>query len=564
MLHKMVKSTVSQIVQGYSSRQNGTERHLGTYEDAVCALNNLQSNEATIQKALLDQKNPTKNIKRMPLYLEATGIAMEDLDRLNVIHVAGTKGKGSTCAFTESILRAHGYKTGLYTSPHLVAVRERIRLDGVPLSKEQFARYFWQVYLPLKEQEKMKGAPMPAYFVFLTVMAFKVFTQEKVDVTVLEVGVGGEYDSTNVVRHPRVVGITSLGLDHTRLLGSTVRDIAWQKSGIMKEGIVALTVPQPDGGLEVLQERAQEKGCCLQLAPPLLSYDWDVRRCTLGIPGGPQEQNASLALQLSRVWLQKHASNCTKSERRDLPQVPVGEDFFLNIAPPFTISKLMARGLERCFWPGRCQVAPIARGLTLYLDGAHTLESLQCCLRWFREASAAEENVVARSGARVYRVLLFNCMGDRRPEMLLSLLVDHPFHFALFTPNRVSLKKSPYSDQSNFTVEESTEMSRCRANMQIWCHLQSSLQEEEQLQNGHDGYLSAGLQRPEDNCLLFPCIQDAVLWLRDQSMADQRRHIQVLVTGSLHLVGGVMSHVDPNLAFSCSDGTKSGSPGRQL
>lgn len=101
-------------------------------------------------------------------------------------------------------------------------------------------------------------------------------------------------------------------------------------------------------------------------------------------------------------------------------------------------------GLEQCRWPGRCQVVPAGPGLTLYLDGAHTEDSINCCLRWWREAAASEQQALGTK-VQVRRILLFNCIGDRRPEVLLSYLADEPFHTALFTPNRLTIDKSPYS-----------------------------------------------------------------------------------------------------------------------
>lgn len=542
----MVKPKNARSVADLPARHKPVPMPKAAYEDAVCALNNLQSNEATIQRAMQHPSTAFLKSLRMPEHLAAAGVQMSDIDGLRVIHVAGTKGKGSTCAFTESILRSHGYKTGLYTSPHLVAVRERIRINGRPISQELFAKYFWEVYGALEVQEAEKMLPMPAYFMFLTVMAFKVFVKEKVDVLVLEVGVGGEYDCTNVVRHPSVVGISSLGLDHTRMLGSSVQEIAWQKAGIMKPGTPVLSVPQPEAALRVLVERAKERECSLQLAPPLLAYDWEVPRCRLGIPGEPQQQNASLALQLCRAWLQRQASSSqgktaeAREAARDDPRADSPEHHALpTIAAPFSISKLMAQGLRDCRWPGRCQVVPQGPGLTLFLDGAHTAESVGFCLRWFRDASRAQALPNARP------VLLFNCMGDRQPELLLSQLAEHPFHMALFTTNRVADIKSPYSDQSNFTVERCTETARCMSNMRVWCHLLSSLQEEEED--------SAG-PVPEDSCRVFPCISEVMQWLRREALIAQHAtppyHMQVLVTGSLHLVGGVMSQVDPELALS--------------
>uniref|UniRef100_A0A131XYQ1 Folylpolyglutamate synthase n=2 Tax=Ixodes ricinus TaxID=34613 RepID=A0A131XYQ1_IXORI len=549
-LLNMVKPKNARSVADLPARHKPVVMHKAAYEDAVYALNNLQSNEATIERAAQHPSPAVLRSLRMPEHLAAAGVQMTDIDDLRVIHVAGTKGKGSTCAFTESILRSHGYRTGLYTSPHLVAVRERIRINGKPISQELFAKYFWEVYNALEAQEAEKMLPMPAYFMFLTVMAFKVFVKEKVDVLVLEVGVGGEYDCTNVVRHPSVVGISSLGLDHTRLLGSSVQEIAWQKAGIMKPGTPALSVPQPEGALQVLVQRARERGCSLRLAPPLLAYDWEVPRCRLGIPGEPQLQNASLALQLCRAWLQRHADNIVAdaggSEAGKLagdgPRADSSEHHALpSIAAPFSVSKRMARGLENCRWPGRCQVVPLGPSLTLFLDGAHTVESVDFCLRWFREARRAQ----VPPGTRPWPVLLFNCVGDRRPELMLSQLAEHPFRTALFTTNRVADDKSPYSDQSNFTVERCTETARCLSNMRIWCHLLSSQQEEDGEEEG---------PVPEDSCFVFPCISEVMRWLRREALAAQRAtppyHMQVLVTGSLHLVGGVMSQVDPELALS--------------
>lgn len=157
-------------------------------------------------------------------YLEYVGVKSEDLDRLSVIHVAGTKGKvsvtkhrssafvcfllkfslirfqGTTSALCESILRAHGYKTGFYSSPHLVSVTERIRLNGTPISQSHFARVFDNVYTRLAEKCE-NDLDRPPYFGFLTVMALKVFIAEKVDVAILEVGMGGEYDQTNILKY---------------------------------------------------------------------------------------------------------------------------------------------------------------------------------------------------------------------------------------------------------------------------------------------------------------------------------------------------------------------------
>lgn len=174
---------------------------------------------------------------------------------MSVIHVAGTKGKGSSCAYTEAIVREHGFRTGFFSSPHLVTVRERIRINGQPISQLCFAEYFWEVYRKLEDTKKHES-DMPAYFKFLTVLMFHIFLDLNVDVAIIEVGIGGLKDCTNVVRNPVCVGITSLALEHTSLLGNTLEDIAYQKAGIFKPKAVTFSVPQHPRAMSILEKRS--------------------------------------------------------------------------------------------------------------------------------------------------------------------------------------------------------------------------------------------------------------------------------------------------------------------
>uniref|UniRef100_F1KY84 tetrahydrofolate synthase n=1 Tax=Ascaris suum TaxID=6253 RepID=F1KY84_ASCSU len=280
-----------------------------SYETAVSQLNALQSNAATIQ--MLRKKRgffQGANLVETAAFMERCNIKLDDVDKLNVIHVSGTKGKGSTCAFTESILRRLGYKTGFYSSPHLVHVRERIRINGRPLSESAFAKYFFTVYERLQKEAAVDGA-MPAYFKFLTLMAFHVFIEEKVDVAIIEVGIGGEHDCTNIVRKPVVCGVTTLDIDHTSLLGSTIEEIAWQKAGIFKPGSVAIVADQTEQTMRVMTSRAIERKCRLRVAPSFEAYDWPCQEVEIGIPGQHQYWNVTLAMQLSKAWLERmHAA----------------------------------------------------------------------------------------------------------------------------------------------------------------------------------------------------------------------------------------------------------------
>ena len=219
-----------------------------------------------------------------------------DVGKLRVIHVAGTKGKGSTCTMVESILRAQGYRTALYTSPHLIDVRERIRIDGRLLPKNVFAHYFWEVHEKLRQTAgapSTRFAAMPGYFRFLTLLAFKVFLSQQVDVAVVEVGLGGRLDATNIVS-PVVCGITSLDYDHMNVLGDTLAQIAWEKAGIMKQNVPTFTAPQHAEALEVLQRRAAEVGSPLQVVPALGAFSCESpARVVLGLRGQVQVESRS-------------------------------------------------------------------------------------------------------------------------------------------------------------------------------------------------------------------------------------------------------------------------------
>lgn len=233
-----------------------------------------------------------------------------DLNRLNIIHVAGTKGKGSTCAFANSILTSirssYGLlnKIGLYTSPHLLHVRERIMINSEPISEEAFAKYFFEAWDALETSAKREGRDprhKPVYFRFLTLMSFHVFIREEVDTAIFEVGIGGAWDSTNVIEVPAVTGITTLGIDHVAILGDTIDKIAWHKGGIFKKNCPAFTVEQVPLASAVLQQRAADLEIPLktvEIHPAL----FDVKI----LPDADyQRQNASLAVALVDALLQR-------------------------------------------------------------------------------------------------------------------------------------------------------------------------------------------------------------------------------------------------------------------
>jgi len=201
-------------------------------------------------------------------------------DKVRVVHIAGTNGKGSVSAMTASVLRTAGYKTGLCTSPHLHDVRERIRINGQMIPKERFAEIadkIKEVEPKLLEEELEE----PTYFEFIVAVAFKYYADEKVDFAVMEVGLGGRLDATNVTV-PKVSVVTNIELDHAHILGDTVEKIAAEKAAIIKKGTVAVTGEQKQGPLDVIKKRCDDQDCKLvQLGKDFSYKRLETRRCDI-------------------------------------------------------------------------------------------------------------------------------------------------------------------------------------------------------------------------------------------------------------------------------------------
>lgn len=475
----------------------------------------------------------------------------EPIKQMKVIHVAGTKGKGSTCTFSESILRSCGFRTGLFTSPHLIDVRERFRLDGSDICEEKFLAYFWWCWDRLKERTSDE-VPMPTYFRFLALLAFKIFAAEQVDVVILEVGLGGKFDATNVVENPVVCGIASLGYDHMEILGNTLGQIAGEKAGIFKSGAPAFTVPQPEEAMTVLVHKASELDVNLQVADPL--DPTLLSGLHLGLEGEHQYVNAGLAVALCSTWLQRtgHVGINYLNQNTSLP-----EEFI--------------RGLAAASLQGRAQIVPdqlieseSPGDLVFYLDGAHSPESMDVCAKWFCRATkddyspsynqsysdakgsheSGKDGPVRKTPTQI---LLFNCMAVRDPQLLLPRLINtcasHGVHFkkALFVPNTsVYYKVGTASSASDTQVDVSWQITL----QKTWESLvlgekgRDPKNAELTCEAGSDD-TDRGAQSSEDSTV-FTSLPLAINWLRDTARKNQSVRFQVLVTGSLHLVGDAL------------------------
>lgn len=272
------------------------------------------------------------------------------------VHVAGTNGKGSTCAMIESIARASGLRTGLYTSPHLCRFAERIRLDGAPLSDEALTGVL--------ERALAIGHDL-SFFETATLAAFLAFAEAKVDLAVVEVGLGGRLDATNVLPAPEVSAVTSIGLDHTDKLGTTLAAIASEKASIAKAGtrmVVGRLAPEAH---EVVVRVAREAGA--EIVSVVDRHD-SLDAMQGGLPGGYQADNLEVAYQIAKL---------------------LGFD-----------AATIARGVRAATWPGRFERIETPDGPYL-LDGAHNPDGAAALANSLRSARAEPA------------ALVFGAMGDK-------------------------------------------------------------------------------------------------------------------------------------------------------
>jgi dihydrofolate synthase/folylpolyglutamate synthase len=279
------------------------------------------------------------------------------------IHIAGTKGKGSVAAMIAQVLSASGYKTGLYTSPHLHNLRERIRIDGSLISEAEFAAAMAEVKPSIESMKHDTSFRQLTYFEALTALAFAYFKKKQVDFQVLEVGLGGRLDATNVTR-PVVCIITSISLDHTQILGNSLEEIAREKAGIIKPGCWVVLSPQPEEAASVISDICREKEA--QVVQVGKDVTWhkiggDLYHQSLVIEGRTSKYQVSIPL-LGDFQLENAATAVAALE------ILASEGFAISTAD-------IAQGLAQVKWPGRFQI--LQQHPTVLVDGAHNVASIK-------------------------------------------------------------------------------------------------------------------------------------------------------------------------------------------
>ncbi len=330
--------------------------------------------------------------------------------RFRSVHLAGTNGKGSTAAILEALLRQHGVKTGLFTSPHLVWVGERFVVSGRPIDPARLASLCTKLRQALGE--------MPAtYFELTTALAFLYFAEEKVELAVVECGLGGRLDATNVLQ-PEVSVITNVGFDHQAYLGETLDQIAWEKAGIIKPQKPVVVGPLVEEAFQVISARARE------LSAPLWRYGKDFRvfPCRGGLFYQGKHQLPRLELRLAGSFQHKNLALALK-----VLELLAEKGF------PFEESRIR-EALRRVSWPGRYEKIKLP-GLII-LDGAHNPEGVKVLLESLRQ-----------DGIECYR-LLFAASNEGGTKPYLSML-----HSLLPRAERVFLCPPP-GPREPVTIEQ--------------------------------------------------------------------------------------------------------------
>lgn len=312
-------------------------------------------------------------LEQVRAFLEELGNPDEELQ---IIHVAGTNGKGSVCADLTSVLREAGYHVGTFVSPHLVDIRERFLLDGTPVAEEVFERSFQKV-LSAVQIMTSRGYCHPTFFEFVFLMAMVIFQEQKPDYVILETGLGGRLDTTNVIRRPLGCVITSISLEHTQYLGDSIEKIASEKAGIIKKGIpVVYDANQPEASA-VICKRAEEMGSAAYGVGRENAYG------QVDFAAPYQAMNAALAVKLLQVL-----------------EIPGVDD------------QVIQRGLSSVCWKGRMQKI----GPGIWLDGAHNPGGIQAFIEAVRKISGTD--TTGQGGLQ----LLFAAVSDKDYGQMIEML----------------------------------------------------------------------------------------------------------------------------------------------
>jgi dihydrofolate synthase / folylpolyglutamate synthase len=378
------------------------------YEDSVRSLLALGRELAAPQQARV-QKFGLENISLLAADLGNPHRAIP------CTHIAGTNGKGSTAAILESILRSAGLRTGLYTSPHLERINERIRLNGEPVSDEIFAAAWTRVHSSIESlMASGRLDAHPTYFECVTAMAFLVFAEQRVDFTIYEVGLGGRLDSTNIVA-PEVAIITTIDFDHENFLGHSIAEIAAEKAGIIKLGVaVVSSVTRPEARALIAQK-------CVEMRAQLREIDKEWRLEEM--PSSEGFHRASATSKDSPVELIIAPALPGRFQLRNALAAATAARILSESGKFHIEDQDIERGIANVQWPGRLE--RLSENPAIYLDGAHNPSGARELLDFWQHDLA---------GRRI--ILIYGAMRDKAVDEIAGILFPHAHEVILTEPRQ--------------------------------------------------------------------------------------------------------------------------------
>lgn len=341
-------------------------------------------------------------LDRMREFLHRLGNPQETLP---VVHVAGTKGKGSTSAMLASVLTAAGYRTGLFTSPHITAFEERMTVDGRRPTPEELVSLLQRVEKIVQELDELPGPMSPTYFEIATALAWEYFRRQQVQIAVLEVGLGGRLDATNLCR-PEVTVITSISRDHQRQLGNRLEQIAAEKAGIIKPGVPLVNGATHQAARQVIAEKSRERQAPLYQIGIDFTYGYRSRLVeTGGAESGSVVEYVTRQRREADLWIPLVGEHQAHNTALVVAAVERLRERGWNISGP-----ALREGLRRLHWPGRVEI--VARRPCVIVDAAHNWAAVRALLR------TLDENFPARR-----RILIFAGTQDKDVAGLLRQLL---------------------------------------------------------------------------------------------------------------------------------------------
>jgi len=329
-------------------------------------------------------------------------------DKLKVIHIAGTNGKGSTTTFISSILKEQGYRVGIYTSPYIERFTERIKINDEEIKEEEVAEYL-DYLIPLIERVEKEGYGKPTEFEIITAMAFKYFYDKNVDYVALEVGLGGRFDATNVV-NPLLTNITTISYDHMNVLGNTLSQIAYEKAGIIKEGVPLVLYPQEKEAYEVIKQVAKEKGAKIYHVEEL---KYNLKENTVdGIIFDVEGYKNYRDVKINLLGLHQINNALTS-----IMAVEVLRELGVVID-----DEALYKGLLEAKWPGRFEI--LKKNPYIVLDGGHNIQGINALVDSMKHYFNNKKTLI-----------ITGMLRDKDYENMLEKLFEISSDFVTVTPN---------------------------------------------------------------------------------------------------------------------------------